>query len=47
MPAVALHPPEDVARSLLAMTAEPTTGGTWVPVDPPGSIAEHVFPPPP
>ena len=47
MPADRFHPPRDVALSLLAMADEPTSGGTWVAVEPAGSIEQYLVPPPP
>ena len=47
MPTDRFHPPRDVALSLLAMAAEPTSGGTWVAVQPAGSIEQYIVPSPP
>jgi NAD(P)-dependent dehydrogenase (short-subunit alcohol dehydrogenase family) len=44
VPAEAFRPPRDIARSLLAMAAAASSGGTWVPgAD--GTVREYAVPP--
>lgn len=44
VPAEAFRPPADIARSLLAMAAADSSGGTWVPGDD-GAVRQYVVPP--
>ena len=44
VPAEAFRPPALIARSLLAVAAEPTTGGTWLPGDE-GTAQLYTVPP--
>jgi NAD(P)-dependent dehydrogenase (short-subunit alcohol dehydrogenase family) len=44
IPAERFAPPRHIARSLLAMAAQPNTGGTWIPGAAPGDVWEYVVP---
>lgn len=44
IPAERFTAPRTVARSILAMAAQPTSGGTWIPGPDPGGVWEYTVP---